>query len=183
MLRKLTSKTVSNKSIDNDVDDLGGYLDEIEDVSLSWNSESNIFVEWTHSADSSVRGYRLYISGTDFTLVSDADFVVEVKASNTFLITPSNYQGLTNTSAWYVAVTPFDDLFEREEVNAVMLDVYGKDANKQCWLRRKTQQPERFLITSDNTEPACCWSSGHCVDTLACYCSVTWRSKKERPYS
>ena len=127
--QEINLQTVSNKSIDNDVDDLGGYLDEIEDVSLSWNSESNIFVEWTHSADSSVRGYRLYISGTDFTSVSDADFVAEVKASNTFLITPSNYQGLTNTSAWYVAVTPFDDLFEREEVNAVMLDVYGKDAN------------------------------------------------------
>ena len=121
--------TVSSQSVDDGIDDLGGYLDKIEDVSLSWNSENNILVEWSHSTDSSVRGYRVYISQTEFTSTSEGDFVAEVKASNSFLITPNNYQPLTNSSAWYVAVTPFDDLFEREEVEPVMLDIYGKDAN------------------------------------------------------
>ena len=113
--------SVSAQSVDDGVDDLGGYLDEIEDVSLTWNDENNILVEWTLSAESTVRGYRIYISDIDFDTIEDADFVVEVKASNSFLITPNNYQLLKNTSAWYVAVTPFDDLFEREEVNTVML--------------------------------------------------------------
>ena len=119
--------SVSAQSIDDGIDDLGGYLDEIEDVVLSWNSETNILVEWSHSDDPSVRGYRVYISNTDFSTTSDADFVAEVKASNSFLITPNNYNPLVNTSAWYVAVTPFDDLFEREEVDALMLDVFGKE--------------------------------------------------------
>jgi len=118
--------SVSAQSIDDGVDDLGGYLDEIEDIVLSWNSEKNILVEWGHSSDPSVRGYRVYISNTDFSSNSEADFVAEVKASNSFLITPNNYDPLVNTSAWYIAVTPFDDLFEREEVDAMMLDVFGK---------------------------------------------------------
>tara|TARA_Y100000766_G_scaffold112496_1_gene96451 strand:- start:41069 stop:49372 length:8304 start_codon:yes stop_codon:yes gene_type:complete len=125
--QEINLATVSAQSVDDDVDDLGGYLDEIENIVLSWNSEENILVEWSHSDDSSVRGYRVYISSNDFTSNSDADFVAEVKASNSFLITPNNYNPLVNTSAWYVAVTPFDDLFEREEVEAIMLDVYGKE--------------------------------------------------------
>ncbi|MBT5595231.1 MAG: hypothetical protein HOJ60_06840 [Euryarchaeota archaeon] len=119
--------SVSAQSIDDGIDDLGGYLDGIEDVVLSWNMETNILVEWSHSSDSSVRGYRVYISNTDFSTISDADFVAEVKASNSFLITPNNYQPLVNTSVWYIAVTPFDDFFEREEVDTIMLDVFGKN--------------------------------------------------------
>jgi hypothetical protein len=119
--------SVSAQSVDDGIDDLGGYLDEIEDIVLTWNSETNILVEWGHSSDSSVRGYRVYISNTDFSSNSEADFVAEVKASNSFLITPNNYDPLVNTSAWYIAVTPFDDFFERAEVDAVMLDVFGKE--------------------------------------------------------
>jgi len=125
--QEINLASVSAQSVDDGVDDLGGYLDEIEDIVLTWNSETNILVEWSHSSDSSVRGYRVYISNSDFSSYSEADFVAEVKASNSFLITPNNYDPLVNTSAWYIAVTPFDDLFEREEVDTIMLDVFGKE--------------------------------------------------------
>ena len=142
--------SVSAQSVDDGVDDLGGYLNEIEDVSLTWNDEKNILVEWTHSAESSVRGYRIYISDIDFDTIEDADFVVEVKASNSFLITPSNYQLLKNTSAWYVAVTPFDDLFEREEVNTVMLDVFGKDTQNGDGQDSANENDFSSLLTTPN---------------------------------
>jgi hypothetical protein len=141
---------VSAQSVDDGVDDLGGYLDEIEDVSLTWNDENNILVEWTLSAESTVRGYRIYISDIDFDTIEDADFVVEVKASNSFLITPNNYQLLKNTSAWYVAVTPFDDLFEREEVNTVMLDVYGENTQNGDGQDSTNENDFSSLLTTPN---------------------------------
>ena len=142
--------SVSAQSVDDGVDDLGGYLDEIEDVSLTWNDENNILVEWTLSAESTVRGYRIYISDIDFDTIEDADFVVEVKASNSFLITPNNYQLLKNTSAWYVAVTPFDDLFEREEVNTVMLDVYGENTQNGDGQDSTNENDFSSLLTTPN---------------------------------
>jgi len=149
--QEINLASVSAQSIDDGVDDLGGYLGEIEDVVLSWNSEKNILVEWTHSTDSSVRGYRVYISNSDFSTNSEADFVAEVKASNSFLITPNNYDPLVNTSAWYIAVTPFDDLFEREEVDAMMLDVFGKDTSNSDGGEEATNENEfSSLLTTPN---------------------------------
>lgn len=142
--------SVSAQSIDDGVDNLGGYLDPIEDIALTWNDETNILVEWTHSADSSVRGYRLYISDIDFQSTEGGDFIVEVKASNSFLITPSNYQPLKNTSAWYVAVTPFDDVFEREEVDPIMLDSYGKDGGNDGGQDSNNGNDFSSLLTTPN---------------------------------
>tara|TARA_B110000483_G_scaffold56604_1_gene70791 strand:- start:3031 stop:5967 length:2937 start_codon:yes stop_codon:yes gene_type:complete len=149
--QEINLASVSAQSIDDGVDDLGGYLDEIEDVVLSWNSETNILVEWTHSSDPSVRGYRIYISNSDFSSNSEADFVAEVKASNSFLITPNNYDPLLNTSAWYIAVTPFDDIFEREEVDAMMLDVFGKNnANNDGGEDAANENDFSSLLTTPN---------------------------------
>ena len=149
--QEINLASVSAQSVDDGVDDLGGYLSEIEDVVLSWNSEKNILVEWSHSDDSSVRGYRVYISNSDFSSNSEADFVAEVKASNSFLITPNNYDPLVNTSAWYIAVTPFDDLFEREEVDALMLDTFGKDTSNSDGGEDATNENEfSSLLTTPN---------------------------------
>ena len=149
--QEINLASVSAQSVDDGVDDLGGYLSEIEDVVLSWNSEKNILVEWTHATDSSVRGYRVYISNSDFSSNSEADFVAEVKASNSFLITPNNYDPLVNTSAWYIAVTPFDDLFEREEVDAMMLDIFGKDTTNSDGEEEATNENQfSSLLTTPN---------------------------------
>ena len=86
----------------------------------------------------------------DFETTNNGDFVVEVKASNSFLITQGNYQPLKNSSAWYVAVTPFDDLFEREEVKTVMLDVYGKEPQGSDGQDSTNENDFSSLLTTPN---------------------------------
>ena len=143
--------SVSAQSVDDGVDAFGGYLDSIEDIVLTWNSETNILVEWSPSSDSSVQGYRVYISNTDFSSYSEADFVAEIKASESFLITPNAYEPLVNISEWYIAVTPFDELFEREEVDAVMIDAFGKDnANGDGGQDEALENEFSSLLTTPN---------------------------------
>tara|TARA_B100001093_G_scaffold516803_1_gene596502 strand:+ start:46591 stop:54879 length:8289 start_codon:yes stop_codon:yes gene_type:complete len=142
--------SASSQAVDDGVDDLGGYLDDIDGVTLSWNEEVNILVEWNHADDPSVRGYRVYISSQEFSSVEEADEVAEIKASNSFLITPNTYEGLVNSTAWYVAVSPFDDLFEKEQVSPMMLDAYR--ANGDTPAEGEGSETNQFssLLTTPN---------------------------------
>lgn len=123
-----TDLTVVNaQSIDDGVTDPGNYLPDIESVTATWDMETNIFVEWDHSTDAQVRGYHVYISDSAFEDITDATMVGDVKASNSFLITPSLFEELDNESAWYVAVTPYDESLSKETVTSVKLNAFGDD--------------------------------------------------------
>ena len=115
------------QSVDDGVTDLGSYLPDIEGITASWEEETNILVEWEHSTDAQVRGYHVYISDKAFEDISDATMIGDVKASNSFLITPVLFDELDNDTAWYVAVTPYDESVSKETVSTFKLNAFGKD--------------------------------------------------------
>jgi hypothetical protein len=115
---------VSAASVDDGVYDEGSHLPDIEGISLAWNEEINILVQWHHATSTSVRGYQIYISADEYSSTDDAVFVGEVKASNTFLITQNGFEDLTNKTAWYVSVSAIDDEFNKENVKPIKLDAF-----------------------------------------------------------
>ena len=115
----------SAESTDEGITDPGVYLPDIEEVEAEWFEENSIFVEWQHSVNANVRGYHIYISEEMFTSTDDATMVGETVSANSFLITPEIFDGLTNASAYYVAVVPYDDAVAKSTVEAVKLNALG----------------------------------------------------------
>ncbi|MGB1587507.1 MAG: hypothetical protein ACPHJD_01685 [Poseidonia sp.] len=113
---------VSAASTDEGVTDPGVYLPDIKGVTASWFEETTVFVEWQHSTDAKVKGYHIYIAQEAFSDTSEATMVGETISANTFLITPSLFDGLDNASAWYVAVVPYDETVAKSTVEAVKLN-------------------------------------------------------------
>ena len=60
---------VSNQSVDDGFDSSGDYLDPVDDISLDWIDENKILASWEHSNDGNVRGYQIYISTEDLSLI------------------------------------------------------------------------------------------------------------------
>jgi hypothetical protein len=142
---------VSAASIDDGVYDEGSHLPDIEGISLAWNEEINILVQWHHATSSSVRGYQIYISADEYSSTDDAVFVGEVKASNTFLITQNGFEDLTNKTAWYVSVSAIDNEYNKENVKPIKLDAFdagnigsGNDGESS---EEESKQLSSFLTT------------------------------------
>jgi len=140
---------VSNQAVDDGFDGNGDYLEPVEDISLTWIDEMNILVNWEHTDDGGVRGYKIYISVDDFTSTGDAILVGEVQASNSFLINNDIFEDLTNDSTWYIAVSPFDDFTNREKVNTVKIDSFSKSGEIN---EEPSEDPNQFasLLTPPN---------------------------------
>ena len=113
---------VSNQSIDDGFDASGDYLNPVDDVTLEWEDGKDILVSWQHTDDGNVRGYQIYISTEDFSSTDDATLIGEVQASNSFLITSDNFEDLDNETSWYVAISPFDEVTNRNMVESVKID-------------------------------------------------------------
>ena len=112
--------TATAISIDDGIAGDGAYLPDITGIELSWDN-GDIIVSWEHTDDSSVRGYQIYISSNEFTSTNDADFVGEQMVSNSFTISSLDYVDLTNESAWWVAVSAMDKVFNKEDVESVII--------------------------------------------------------------
>ena len=113
--------TASVAPIDDGVEDPGLYLDPITGISAAWVDETDVLVAWQHTNDPSVRAYRVYFASATFPDVESATLAGEVQASNSFRITAAAFPGLVNSTGWYIAVTPVDDVFERTSVEPVFL--------------------------------------------------------------
>ena len=122
---------VSSAATDEGITDPGVYLPDIEEVEVEWFEENNIFVEWQHSVNANVRGYHIYISEDMFTSTDDASKVGETVSANSFLISPDVFDGLSNTSAYYVAVVPYDDTVAKLTVEAVKLEALSGDKDSE----------------------------------------------------
>lgn len=142
--------SVQASSVDDGVTDLGGYLPDIEDVAASWFEEQSIFVEWSHSTDASVRGYLVYIADDAFTSTDDATMVGEVRASNSLLITSNDFADLTNDSAWYVAVVPFDESVSKSTVESVEVLPFGDEDSSGTPVDENGQLSLESLLTGPN---------------------------------
>ena len=113
--------TASIAPVDDGVEDPGLYLDPITGISAAWADETDVLVAWEHTSDPSVRAYRVYFASATFPDVESATLAAEVQASNSFRITAAAFPELTNSTGWYIAVTPVDDVFERTSVEPVFL--------------------------------------------------------------
>ncbi|MBT6644566.1 MAG: hypothetical protein HOB52_02030, partial [Euryarchaeota archaeon] len=142
---------VSAASVDDGVTDMGSHLPEIIGISLAWNEEVNILVQWQHSSSSSVRGYRIYISSEEYSTTDDAELVGEVKATNTFLITQNGFEDLVNNTAWYVSVSAIDEEYHKESVTPIKLEAFDSgdlgDGNGDTEANDESKQLGSYLTT------------------------------------
>ena len=104
-------------SIDDGIEDVGGYLPNIQGVSLEWIDDS-ILVSWEHTTNPNVREYGIFISDSKFENVADATSVGSVSASNTFLITPGLFAELTNDTEWWIGISAKDDVNNRKVIDS-----------------------------------------------------------------
>jgi hypothetical protein len=113
--------SVSAEPIDDGIEDPGMYLEPIVGVTVAWLEETDVLVAWDHTNDPSVRAYRVYFASESYADVEIATLAGEVLASNSFKITADAFPELVNSTGWYIAVTPVDDVFERKTVEPVFL--------------------------------------------------------------
>lgn len=113
--------SVSAEPIDDGIEDPGMYLEPIVGVTVAWLEETDVLVAWDHTNDPSVRAYRVYFASESYADVEIATLAGEVLASNSFKITAEAFPELVNSTGWYIAVTPVDDVFERKTVEPVFL--------------------------------------------------------------
>ena len=104
-------------SIDDGIRDVGGYLPDIEGVSLEWIDDS-ILVSWKHTTNPNVGEYVIFISKSEFDNVADATNVGIASVSNNFIITPVIFPELTNDTAWWIGVSAKDDVNNRKVIDS-----------------------------------------------------------------
>ena len=141
---------VSAASTDEGVTDPGVYLPDINGVTASWFEQTSVFVEWQHSTDAKVKGYHIYIAQEAFSDTSEATMVGETISANTFLITPSLFDSLTNESAWYVAVVPYDETVAKSTVEAVKLNPLDETGSTDQTTDEGGQLSLESLLTGPN---------------------------------
>lgn len=124
-----TLTMVSAAATDEGITDPGVYLPDIEKVEAEWFEETSVFVEWQHSVDANVRGYHIYIGEDMFTSTEDATMVGQTVSANSFLITSDLFDGLDNSTAYYVAVVPYDDVVAKSTVEAVKVNALGEEGS------------------------------------------------------
>ena len=113
---------VSASSTNEGITDPGVYLPDIQDVEASWENGATIRVDWRHSFDASVRGYRVFIAEEAFGTTDNATLVGDTTEDNFFEITAGEYERLDNGSTYYVAVVPYDEMVAKSTVEAVKVD-------------------------------------------------------------
>ena len=113
---------VSASSTNEGITDPGVYLPDIQEVEASWENGATIRVDWRHSFDASVRGYRVFIAEEAFSTTDNATLVGDTTEDNFFEITAGEYERLDNGSTYYVAVVPYDEMVAKSTVEAVKVD-------------------------------------------------------------
>jgi len=107
-------------------------------------------VEWQHSVDANVRGYHIYIGEDMFTTTEDATMVGQTVSANSFLITNELFEGLDNSTAYYVAVVPYDDTVAKITVEAVKVNALGDEGGNEGEGDNGGQLSLESLLTGPN---------------------------------
>jgi hypothetical protein len=145
-----TLTMVSAAATDEGITDPGVYLPDIEKVEADWFEETSVFVEWQHSVDANVRGYHIYIGEDMFTTTEDATMVGQTVSANSFLITNELFEGLDNSTAYYVAVVPYDDTVAKITVEAVKVNALGDEGGNEGEGDNGGQLSLESLLTGPN---------------------------------
>jgi hypothetical protein len=139
-------------AIDDGVDDVGGYLPDIDGIELEWKNENTILVSWQQSNDPDVRSYVVYISDSEFSDVEDATNVGESFVASSFEITISEFSDLSNDSSWWIGVAAKDDLNSRQNIDSQMIDSVNSadDGDGESSDSDDSTTDLGELLTSDN---------------------------------
>ena len=124
-----TDKLVTSSAIaiDNDVDNVGGDLPDIQNVRAVWIDDS-IVVTWDYTDDASVIDYLVLISDTQFNDIGDAESVGRTSVSNSFTITKQNFPDLDTETTWWVGVSASDRVYDKQIIDSTRVDSPGSSS-------------------------------------------------------
>ena len=124
-----TDKLVTSSAIaiDDDVDNVGGDLPEIQNVRAVWIDDS-IVVTWDYTDDASVIDYLVLISDTQFNDIGDAQSVGRTSVSNSFTITKQNFPDLDTETTWWVGVSASDRVYDKQIIDSTRVDSPGSSS-------------------------------------------------------
>jgi len=114
--------TSSIQSIDNGFANDGSGLPTVEGLVVSWMNGDEILIEWNQTGTEFIKGYQVHISAEDFSEIANATLIGDDVSSARFVVTKENFDSLTNTTSWYLSVTPFDNENVKQSVQSVQLD-------------------------------------------------------------
>jgi hypothetical protein len=114
--------TSSIQSIDNGFANDGSGLPSVEGLVVSWMNGDEILIEWNQTGTEFIKGYQVHISAEDFSEIANATLIGDDVSSARFVVTKENFDSLTNTTSWYLSVTPFDNENVKQSVQTVQLD-------------------------------------------------------------
>jgi hypothetical protein len=80
-----------------------------------------ILIEWNQTVSEIVEGYQIHISSENFSDITNATLVGDDVSTTRFVVTKEMFGSLTNTSGWYISVTPFDNENVKQAVETVEL--------------------------------------------------------------
>ncbi len=113
--------TASIQSIDDGFANNGNGLPSVEGLMVSWVNGDMILVEWDQVESEFILGYQVHISQENFSEVANATLIGDEISTTSFIVSRENFPSLTNTSDWYLSVTPFDQQNVKQTVEAIQL--------------------------------------------------------------
>ena len=113
--------TASIQSIDDGFASDGSTLPSVEGLVVSWVNGDEILIEWNQTASEIIEGYQIHISSENFSDITNATLVGDDVSTTRFVVTKEMFGSLSNTSGWYISVTPFDNENVKQAVETVEL--------------------------------------------------------------
>jgi hypothetical protein len=113
--------TVSAQSIDDGFANDGSGLPSIEGIMASWIEGEKILIEWNQTESELIEGYQIHISADNFSLIDNATLIGDGISTASFIVSNDNFAALTNTSNWYVSVTPYDSENVKQSVETIQI--------------------------------------------------------------
>ena len=119
-------------------------------MSAEWDDGTDVYVEWEHSMDASVRGYHVYISEDMFTSTDEAVMVGQTVSANSFTITTEEFDGLNNATDYYIGVVAYDDTVAKSTVESVKLNALDGTGGSETGISEDGQLTLESLLTTPN---------------------------------
>lgn len=114
--------TVSALTIDDGFANDGSSLPSVEGITLSWLEGQRVSVSWEQNISEQIQRYQVHISAEEFFEIEDARLVGDQISTTSFIISSENFVSLTNTSDWYISVTPYDEENIKQTVTPIRLN-------------------------------------------------------------
>jgi hypothetical protein len=113
--------TASVQSIDDGFANNGNNLPSVEGLVVSWINGDKILIEWEQTESEVIEGYQVHISSENFSDIANATLIGDEISTTSFIVSRENFPSLTNTSDYYLSVTPFDQQNVKQTVEAIQL--------------------------------------------------------------